>query len=200
MKLLDPATTALVCIDLQGANLSHGAEPYSPEEVLDQSLRLLEAARDAGSLVVHVRTSFLPDESDSLQPLRIEQMRPARPHREPGWDELLPQVAPRPNEPVIAKRSWNAFHGSDLDVQLRRHGITTIVLLGMSTNFGVEGTGRAAYENYYNVVFANGAMSSVTAEGHEFSVANILPLIGVVRSVDEIAGAFAGAPNDRVAV
>ncbi|MFF8773564.1 isochorismatase family protein [Kitasatospora sp. NPDC015120] len=199
MNLFDPATTALVCIDLQGANLSHGAEPHSPEEVLGQSLRLLDAARAAGSLVVHVRTSFLPDESDSLQPLRIERMRPARPHREPGWDELLPEVAPTPTEPVIAKRSWNAFHGSDLDVQLRRHGITTIVLLGMSTNFGVEGTGRAAYEHYYNVVFAKEAMSSVTAEGHAFSVTNILPLIGVVRSVDEIARAFAGAPDDEAA-
>ncbi|MEJ1179574.1 MULTISPECIES: isochorismatase family protein [unclassified Pseudarthrobacter] len=191
MDLFDPTATALVSIDLQEANMSHPHEPHTPHQVLHQSLRLMAAARAAGSLVVHVRSSLLPDESDSLQPMLIEQMRPAFPHREPRWDQLVPEVAPLPAEPVIVKRSWNAFHGSDLDVQLRRHGIDTIVLVGMSTNYGVEGTGRAAYEHYYNVVFAEGAMSSVTAEGHAFTVANILPLIGRVRSVNEVEKAFA---------
>ena len=190
MELFDPTTTALVSIDLQGANGSHPAAPYSAAEVVERSVRLMAAARSVGSLVVHVRTSFLADESDSLQPLRIEKMRPARPVRETGWDQLVAEVAPLPTEPVVVKRSWNAFHGSDLDLQLRRHGVDTVVLVGMATNFGVEGTARAAYENYYHVVFAEDAMSSTTAENHAFTVTNILPQIGLVRSVDEVAKAF----------
>lgn len=192
MTLFDPATTAIVSIDLQEANLTSHHEPNSPRDVLDRSLRLFSAARAAGSLIVHVRTSFLPNEKDSLAPMQIEKMRPLNPVREPRWDELVAEVAPLPNEPVIIKRSWNAFHGSDLDVQLRRHGIKTVVMVGMSTNYGVEGTARAAHENYYNVVFANEAMSAITTAGHDYSVSTIFPLIGRVRSVDEIEAAFAG--------
>ncbi|MDQ4214972.1 isochorismatase family protein [Microbacterium sp. ASV81] len=190
MTLFDPRTTALVMIDLQEANMTHDHLPHGSRGVLDKSLRLIAAAREAGSLLVHVRSSFLPNERDSLQPILIEKQRPANPVREPRWDELVPEVAPQPNEPVLVKRSWNAFHGSDLDVQLRRHGIETIVLIGMSTNWGVEGTARAAYENYYNIVFAEDAMSAATAEGHRHSVETILPLLGRVRSVDEVERAF----------
>jgi len=191
MHLFTPASTALVMIDLQEANMTHEHLPHGSRGVVDQSLRLIAAARAAGSLVIHVRSSFLPDESDSLQPLLIEKPRPAKPVREPRWDQLVPEVDPQADEPVIVKRSWNAFHGSDLDLQLRRHRITTIVLIGMSTNWGVEGTARAAYEHYYNVVFAEEAMSAATAEGHTHSVETILPMLGRVRSVDEVERAFA---------
>ena len=191
MSLFTPQRTALVMIDLQEANMAHHHEPLSSREVVDQSLRLIDAARAAGALVIHVRTSFLPDESDSVQPLLIEKMRAARPARAENWDQLVPEVAPQPNEPIIVKRSWNAFHGSDLDLQLRRHGIETVVMAGMSTNYGVEGTARAAYDHYYNVVFADGAMSAGTTAGHDNSVAMIFPQLGRVRSVDEIIEAFA---------
>lgn len=56
----------------------------------------------------------------------------------------------------------------------------------MSTNFGVEGTARAAYENYYNVVFAVDAMASTSSENHDFAVHNIFPQIGLVRTCEEV--------------
>lgn len=186
MALFDPRTAALVLIDLQGAVRTHDASPYSPDEVIKRAATLIDAMRRAGGLVVNVRTSFLPDESDSLQPVVIEKMRPAKPHRPEGWDQLVPEVAPLPTEPVIVKRSWNAFHGSDLDLQLRRHGIQTVVMAGISTNFGVEGTARAAYEHYYDVVFVEEAMSSNTAENHNFALRQIFPQIGRVRSMETV--------------
>ncbi|MGF3054925.1 isochorismatase family protein [Microbacterium sp. YY-01] len=186
MSLFDPRTSALVMIDLQGAVHTHGAEPYSPDEVIERCVKLIDATRRAGGLVVHVRTSFLPDESDSLQPLVIEKMRAANPERPEGWDQLVPEVAPLPSEPVIVKRSWNAFHGSDLDLQLRRHGVKTVIMAGMSTNFGVEGTARAAYEHYYDIVFVEEAMSTNTATNHQFALAEIFPQIGRVRSLAEV--------------
>jgi nicotinamidase-related amidase len=188
MSLFDPRTSALVMIDMQGALRSHGAEPHTPEEVIARCVTLIDATRRAGGLVVHVRTSFLPDESDSLQPVTIEKMRPANPHRPDGWDQLVPEVAPLPTEPVIVKRSWNAFHGSDLDLQLRRHGVKTVVMAGISTNFGVEGTARAAYEHYYDVVFVEEAMASNTTANHEFALREVFPQIGRVRPIDEVLG------------
>lgn len=64
----------------------------------------------------------------------------------PDWAEFVPEIAPTPNDIVIAKKQWGAFYGTDLELQLRRRGVDTIVLCGIATDFGVESTARFAYE------------------------------------------------------
>lgn len=187
-ELLSARRTAVVLIDMQHAVASHAAEPHAAAEVIERAAALVEAARSAGALPVYVRTSFLVDESDSLdQP--VDQVRPAK-YREPGWDQLVDEMKPLPTEPVIVKRSWNAFHGSDLDLQLRRHRIETVVMAGISTNFGVEGTARAAYDHGYRLVFVEDAMASNTADNHRFAVERIFPGIGRVRTLDNVTQAL----------
>lgn len=190
MSLFDPTTTALVIIDMQGAVRRHAAEPYSADEVIERVSGLVEAARAGGSLVVYVRTSFLPDESDSLTMKLPVDVARSQPHRWDGWDQLVEEMQPLPTEPVIIKRSWNAFNGSDLDLQLRRHGIKTVVMSGISTNFGVEGTARAAFDAGYELVFVEDAMASTTADLHDFAVAQIFPQIGRVRDVAAVTAEF----------
>lgn len=192
MTLLNPERTALVLIDLQGAVRTHAAEPHSADEVIERSGRLIAATREAGGLVIYVRTSFLVDESDSLAPVPIDRTRPLKPTRQEGWDQLVPELEPLPTEPIIIKRSWNAFHGSDLALQLQRHGIETIVLAGISTNFGVEGTARAAYEHGYGVVFVEEAMATNTADNHAFALREVFPQIGRVRDLETVLSALSG--------
>jgi nicotinamidase-related amidase len=190
----DPRRAALVMIDLQGSNADHAIYPNDIDTVVERCRRLMDAARDAGSLVVHVRTSFGPDEADSLSgKLRTDVVRPARPVRRPGWDELLPGVDRRPEEPVIVKRSWNAFYGSDLDLQMRRRGVDTVIMSGISTGYGVEGTARAAFDHAYNLMFVPDAMSAYTEEQHIHSVSTIFPQLGRVLSLDETITSLAGA-------
>lgn len=191
MPLLDPARTAVVLIDMQGAVRDHAAEPYAADEVFQRANLLVEAARRGGALPIYVRTSFLPDESDSHRP-PIDTERPATPHRPVGWDQIVPELQPLPTEPVIIKRSWNAFYGSDLELQLRRHGITTVVMAGISTNFGVEGTARAAFDHGYQLIFVEDAMASTTAAHHEFAVNEVFPQLGRVRTLREVTEALAG--------
>lgn len=192
MTLFEPSTTALVIIDLQGAVRKHAAAPHDAETVIGRTSELVAAAREGGALPVFVRTSFLPDESDSLTLVKRTDTERSQPHRWDGWDQLVDEMAPLPTEPVIIKRSWNAFHGSDLDLQLRRHGIETVVMCGISTSFGVEGTARAAYDHAYELVFVEDAMASVTAEQHEFAVREVFPQIGRVRDVETVKAALRG--------
>lgn len=190
MTLFEPTKTALVIIDMQGAVRRHAAAPHDAETVIDRVGSLVEATREGGGLVIYVRTSFLPDESDSLtlaKPVDVERHAPSRWE---GWDQLVEEMQPLPTEPVIIKRSWNAFHGSDLDLQLRRHGIETVVMCGISTNFGVEGTARAAYDHGYELVFVEDAMASATAELHDFAVQEVFPQIGRVRDRSTVVEAF----------
>ncbi|HXD01092.1 MAG TPA: isochorismatase family protein, partial [Verrucomicrobiae bacterium] len=103
----------------------------------------------------------------------------------------VPEIGPRAGDLLITKHQWGAFYGTELDLQLRRRAVQTIVLGGIATNFGVESTARDAYERGYHQIFAEDAMTSVSAEAHEFVVKNIFPRLGQVRSTNDVLSALA---------
>ena len=107
----------------------------------------------------------------------------------------FPELNRQPNDLVILKRQWGAFFGTDLELQLRRRGLNTIILCGIATAFGVESTARDAYERGFEQVFAEDAMTSRTAESHTNAIVNIFPRIGRVRSTAEIAAALRAGKN-----
>lgn len=184
--------TALVVVDLQDGTRVGEFGPHSFDDVLARSLELVSAARDAGALVVYVRSGYYPDLGDKAR--FQSDVRPS-PSGIPVEDPaaLVPEITPLENEPVIVKRSWNSFHGNDLDLQLRRRGIRNVILTGVTTNFGVEGTGRNAIDLGYSVIYVSDAMSSPTAELHNFAVTSTFPYLGRVRTTDQVVAALADA-------
>ncbi len=105
------------------------------------------------------------------------------------WSEYAPELAAIAPDLWIVKRQWSAFHGTELDLQLRRRGITHIVLGGIATNFGVESTARDAWQNNYTVVVAEDACSSMP-ELHKFAIEKTLPRVSLIRSSAEIIAAL----------
>lgn len=188
---LDPKTTAIVVIDLQkGIVGMPGAHPHPPETVVANAVGLLDAGRAAGAQAVLVHVGFAPDFRDALQTPVDEPMR-ATGNRPPEWMDLLPELKQQPGDVIVFKRQWGAFYGTDLDLQLRRRGIKTIVLCGIATEIGVESTARDAYERGYALVFAEDAMTGRAA--HENSVRHIFPRMGRVRSTAQIIAALKAA-------
>lgn len=117
-------------------------------------------------------------------------VRPAQP-LPPSASELVPEAGYQPETDVlIAKRQWGAFTATNLDQALRRRGVNTVIMGGIATNLGVESTARSAHELGYALVFAEDAMSSRTAEMHAFATKTLFPLIGYVRSSEEIRAAL----------
>ena len=45
----------------------------------------------------------------------------------PGWAEIVPELGPQPGDLVVTKRQWGAFYGTELDLQLRRREVRTII-------------------------------------------------------------------------
>ena len=182
---LDPRTTALVLIDLQMGILCRRTAPHSAAEVLERAVALARRFRAAGAQVVAVNVAFAPDGADRLsQP--VDAAAPAPAGGLPAdWADLAPEVAALATL-RITKRQWGAFHGTELDLQLRRRGITGIVLAGIATNFGVEATAREAWQHGYAVVVAEDACSGTEEEMHAFAVARILPRLARVRQAAEI--------------
>ena len=191
LQKLDPKTAALVLIDLQQGILGFGKAPRSAEAVLASSAKLAKRFRQLNAPVVLVRVGWSADFGDALkQPVDQPVTLPAGGLPSTWWDypEAL-EVAE--HDLKITKRQWNAFHGTELDLQLRRRGIKTIVLGGISTNIGVESTARAAYELGYTLVLAEVAMSCATAEHHHASVNYIFPRLGLVRQSEDVIQALA---------
>jgi nicotinamidase-related amidase len=186
MLELDPKTTALVLIDLQKGILAMPLAPRAGTEVASRAASLALRFRAAGAPVVLVRVGWTGDYADALsQP--VDQPMPRAPGGLPAaWSALIDGLA-EPQDILILKRQWGAFYGTDLDLQLRRRGIKTIMLGGVATNFGVESTARQAWEHGYAVVLAEDACTSVGAELHEMAVRYIFPRISRVVQSDSIA-------------
>lgn len=188
---LDPKTTALVLIDLQEGILPFGKAPRPAAEVVSTAARLASRFREVGAPVVLVRVGWSADFGDALgqpvdSPTSMPNGLPA------NWWTFPAELAVAEGDIQIIKRQWNAFYGTELDLQLRRRGISTVVLGGISTNIGVESTARAAYESGYALVLAEDAMSCAAPEHHEASLKFIFPRIGRVRSSAQVIEALAG--------
>jgi nicotinamidase-related amidase len=187
---LDPRTTALVLIDLQKGIVARELTPYPAAKVLQTALDLGRRFNDARALVVPVRVAFSPGGADRLrQPVDSPMATPPG-GIPPEWSELVPEIAGLSADVVITKRQWSAFHGTELDLQLRRRGISSIVLAGIATNFGVESTARDAWQHGYELVVAEDACTSMGAGMHEFSMERVLPRLGRIRKTAEILSAL----------
>lgn len=187
---LDAKTVALVAIDLQQGILEAERHPYTPAQALACSVQLADAVRKAGGQVIWVRVAFAKDYGDVLkQPTDQAVVRPAGGLPD-AWSELSPQLGVQPADLVITKRQWGGFYGTGLELELRRRGLTTLVLCGIATNYGVESTAREGWERGFEVVFAEDAMSSSPPGAHEFAINTVFPRIGRVRSTAEIIAAL----------
>lgn len=185
--VLDPKRTALVLIDLQQGILGMTVAPHAAADVLSRATSLAERFRKANAPVVLVRVSFSPGGIDALkQPIDAQ----ANVARAAGWDQLSPALGNDERDIRITKHQWGAFYGTELDLQLRRRGIQTIVIAGISTNFGVESTARDAFERSYALVFVEDAMSAMSAEAHTFAVTTIFPRLGRIRSTQAVLDAL----------
>ncbi len=185
MITLPAATTALILIDLQKWIVGLPTEPYSGEAVLAKGRELARRFRAAGAPVVLVNVDFSPDFGDALkQPVDRPSQMPAGGFPE-GWSDFAEGLA-EPSDIRITKRQWGAFYGTEMDLQLRRRGVTTVVIGGIATNMGVESTARAAHEHGYAVVLAEDAITALSAEMHGFAFEHIFPALGRVARTDAI--------------
>jgi nicotinamidase-related amidase len=185
---IDKTKTALVVIDLQKGIASFPAAPHDSKTVVSNAAKLADAFRrnKMPVFLVHVISS----EAERLNPVSDEQFQRPGPPRAKDWAEFMPEIGPKEGDVIITKKQWGAFYGTDLDLQLRRRKLETIVLCGIATNYGVESTARFAYEFGYQQIFAEDAIASMTADMHNASINYVLKRMGRVRSTEQILQAL----------
>ncbi|MDT9693356.1 isochorismatase family protein [Streptomyces sp. P9(2023)] len=167
MPALDPGRSALVLVDLMERIVALPLAPRPGTDVVTAATRLAATFRAAGAPVVHIRVE-----------------RPNVASQPPGSD-LVPSLV-HPGDHVVVKRTIGGFQDTGLHELLAAHDVTTVVFGGIATNLGVESTARAACDLGYETVFAEDAMTGLTAEEHHASVTLDFPRLGTVAPVDAI--------------
>jgi nicotinamidase-related amidase len=147
-------------------------------EIVERSAALAAAFRRRGLPVVLVNAT-------GRAPGRTEAGSPATTPA-PDWAELVPELDAQPEDLLVSKQTWGAFHATSLDAQLHELGVTQVVLTGVATSAGVESTARAAHEHGYHVVLATDAMTDMSADRHRNSVELIFPRLGETATTAEI--------------
>ena len=176
VTIIDP-NIALIVIDLQQGIVALPTV-HRVAEVVARVSALADAFRRHRLPVVLVNV-------DASAPGRTEQ--PRRTAEFPaGWTDLLPELNRQPRDHLVTKRTWGAFTNTDLEAHLKAHGVTQVVIVGVSTSAGVESTARHAYALGFNVVLAVDAMTDMNQDAHGNSVARIFPRLGETGTTREI--------------
>lgn len=173
---LDPKT-ALIVVDLQ-KGIAGLPTAHPSADVIAHAATLADAFRAKDLPVVLVRvTGGAPGRTE-------DPARSGKPAAD--WAEIVPELGPQEGDIVVTKQQWGAFYGTDLDLQLRRRGITQVVVAGIATSIGVESTARSAHEHGYHVTVATDAVTDMGAEAHDNSIERIFPRLGETDTTEAI--------------
>lgn len=178
------ARTALVVIDIL-KGIAKIPTVHPADAVIGNVVRLVDAFHTKGLPVVQVYVRWSADFGDALKTRNQAAAPSGNPDAE--FFEFVEAMGVDPaRDIVIQKRQWGAFYGTDLDLQLRRRGVTNIVMCGIATSIGVESTARDAWERGYNLAFASDAMTDRDAGAHDRALDVIFPRIGEIGTTPEI--------------
>ena len=153
---LDPASTALIVVDMQNDFVREGGSLVVPdaESTIPTIRGLLDGARSSGARVVFTQDTHT--EGDLEWDIWPEHVREGS----WGW-KIVDELAPREDELVIRKVRYDAFYGTHLDHLLRLWNTKTVIVCGTVANICVHYTAASAALRWYEVVIPKDATSAL---------------------------------------
>ena len=184
--------SAIVVIDLAiGWTQDNGMMGSNVESVVEATVRLLAAGRDAGVLIF-----FTTDINDQAEPPRPRKATGWFEH-DPGMDrlfELDPRLDRRPTEKIIRKPYASAFKGTNFQDLLTVLGVDTVIVTGVSTSHCVYATCRDG-ASAFRIIVPREAVGERCELMHEVNLLDIDIDCGDVMSVDEVIAVIETTPQ-----
>lgn len=196
---LKPAHTALLVIDMQNDFCAEGGyveavvgkDASACRAVAGPIMALVADARASGVPVLWIKANYAPENLPAGMAAKFSERGSEAVCCGPAsWGADFYAVEPGAGEPVIEKRCYSAFHGTDLDTRLRTLAVRTIVLAGVQTNICIESALRDGSSLGFHVVVASDCVASHTPALHEATLANARFVFGDVLSRREIAAVW----------
>jgi biuret amidohydrolase len=208
MDRLDPARTALLLVHMAKGVAGDVDTPFNRlfrrraenTGIIAIQARLLDRFRTAKAKVVYTLVTYqpgLPGVRPNSPLFRTLINSPTLLQGTPAV-EVINEVAPRPDEPVIRGQATNGFDGTALGTVLRVAGVDTLVLAGIATDVAVESTARAASDLQYRTIVVSDACTADSDEAHARSLNAIQKWFGKTPTADEVVRAL-GAPSAKLA-
>ena len=187
---VDPASTAVVVVDMQNGFCHPDGSLYAPasEDALDPVTSLVSRARDAGASVVYTRDVHPPEQFEDAH-YYDEFARWGEHVVEGSWDaELHDDLDVRDGDHVVEKHTYDAFYQTDLEGFLDSHGVDDLLVCGTLANVCVLHTAGSAGLRDYRPILVEDALGYIEAEHKEYTVEHADWLFGEV--VDREAVTF----------
>jgi nicotinamidase-related amidase len=200
---LDPATTALLVIDIQNTYLE---DKETPEEtarwrpfyrrmrriVIPNTARLIAECRKRGVEVIFARIACLKQDGRDRS---LSQKKPGfnyllLPKDRPDG-QVVPELAPQGDEIVMLKTTDSALTGTNLRLILHNMAITDVICAGIFTDQCVSSTVRSLADESYGVVVVEDCCAAATDELHRHELEVINMIYCHVVQLDELLGFFA---------
>jgi biuret amidohydrolase len=191
----DPRRMALLVYDMQVGIRSQIA---AGDRIVAQILAALAAARGAGMRVAFTRHMSLPktwmgaaqfrtamawqrlDEPDAVTPWFLRDA--------PGF-QIVPELAPQPDDAVFDKIAMSAFEGTPLATALRDCGLLAIAIAGIAMEVGIEPTARHAADlGFVPVILADACGAGNAAAAQRSLEALRFAGDAIITDVDTFAG------------
>jgi nicotinamidase-related amidase len=175
-ELVDPKRSALLLWDMEYAIAPNA---FNFKDILANLKKLSTLAREIGVPVFYsVQTGFdlLKEEAGVWVRVRMKRAKVTDPSQllkekeDPRGREIVEELKPEPQDLVFQKRRPDGFVGTDFDLMLRSNGVRTILIGGVATEGGVEGTARSARNLGYDVVVLRDCVGSRSRELHELAL------------------------------
>ena len=172
---------ALMIIDMQrdflepgGFGAALGNEVSRLQAIVPTVQQLQNTFRDRGGLILQTVEGHRPDLTDCPPSKRLRgnpRLKIGDPGPmgrililgEPG-NQIIPELAPQPGEPVIAKPGKGAFYNTNLEFLLKTHQITHLIVAGVTTEVCVQTTLREANDRGYDCLLVEEATESYVPE------------------------------------
>ena len=196
MQPIDPATTALVLVDLQNDFLhgdgAYGRAGQKSDAIAALPARLVplqRALREAGGWIVSTHFTLVPGKGG--EPFILDHLKKLRPFLAKGdflpggWGHALVDEL-QPADISIEKVAYSAFYMSRMEFALRRAGIETLVFGGIVTNGGVASTVRDAHVRDFNTVVLSDGCAAFKREVHETAIADLATVSTVMTCAEAL--------------
>lgn len=204
-----PGRAALLVIDVQNDFAADegffgriGADVRSIRATVIPSLvRLIEHARAAGVLVVFVQAIYDAEYLSAPMRERNRRRKVEMPRCLTGsWGADFHVVRPAPGEPVVIKHRYSAMLNTELDAQLKRRGIESLLLTGIATDTCVESTGRDAYFTDYYVTLVADCCGAFNTSDHRGALGRFDRDYGAIVNSNDLIDVWRLATKSKEAV